>query len=370
MPDIRIKDLTTTASTTAADDFFAADGTTNGTRKLSAYSPTFGGNATVGGTLTANGVFTGGDNATHISFVRNGTATLGPDATATPSLILSTTLKISGTTASTSTSSGALVVGNGTSGGLGVGGNAYIGGDLVVASHTKAIYSQGYVSVKGYQANLFSRGTPLGWTAGLHFYTSGNDYSATIVHYPDNGDLQFFTNATSSNYAASDEALRITTAKQVQVKASTASTSTSSGALVVSGGVGVAGAIYAGAAVSSIQSSNSILAGASLENSSTGNAAAVRLSMTAGTRTGEINTYGSGHATLAGRIRVATSNGQIDFIPSGVFALGIDANDVAIQSGIGLKLGNAYVAGAPTATGYIIIKDSTGTSYKIPAVAL
>jgi len=163
-------------------------------------------------------------------------------------------------------------------------------------------------------------------------------------------------------------------ASGLKVETTTASTSTSSGALVVgngtSGGLGVGGAIYAGGAVSSIQSSNSILAGASLENSSTGNAAAIRLSMTAGTRTGEINTYGSGHATLAGRIRVATSNGQIDFIPSGVFALGIDANDVAIQSGIGLKLGNAYVAGAPTATGYIVIKDSTGTSYKIPAVAL
>jgi hypothetical protein len=35
-----------------------------------------------------------------------------------------------------------------------------------------------------------------------------------------------------------------------------------------------------------------------------------------------------------------------------------------------LWLSNAYVAGAPTATGYLVIKDSTGTSYKIPAVAL
>jgi hypothetical protein len=35
-----------------------------------------------------------------------------------------------------------------------------------------------------------------------------------------------------------------------------------------------------------------------------------------------------------------------------------------------LQVGNAYVAGAPTATGYIVIKDSTGTSYKIPAQAL
>lgn len=32
-----------------------------------------------------------------------------------------------------------------------------------------------------------------------------------------------------------------------------------------------------------------------------------------------------------------------------------------------LKLGNAYQAGAPSSTGYLTIKDSTGTTYKIPA---
>lgn len=48
----------------------------------------------------------------------------------------------------------------------------------------------------------------------------------------------------------------------------------------------------------------------------------------------------------------------------------VSSSDVTIASGVGLKLGNAYAAGAPTATGYIVIKDSTGTSYKIPAVAL
>lgn len=41
-----------------------------------------------------------------------------------------------------------------------------------------------------------------------------------------------------------------------------------------------------------------------------------------------------------------------------------------LPSGYHLALGNAYAAGAPTATGYVVIKDSTGTSYKIPAVAL
>jgi hypothetical protein len=56
MANIRIKDLSTTASSTASDDFFGVDGATNGTRKLDAYSPTFGGNLTVnGGTVNFSG---------------------------------------------------------------------------------------------------------------------------------------------------------------------------------------------------------------------------------------------------------------------------------------------------------------------------
>jgi hypothetical protein len=55
MANIRIKDLANTASSTASDDFIGVDGTTNGTRKLNAYSPTFGGNATVGGALNVTG---------------------------------------------------------------------------------------------------------------------------------------------------------------------------------------------------------------------------------------------------------------------------------------------------------------------------
>lgn len=54
MSDIRINALATTASTTASDDYIAIDGSANGTRKLSAYSPTFGGNLTVSGTGTSS----------------------------------------------------------------------------------------------------------------------------------------------------------------------------------------------------------------------------------------------------------------------------------------------------------------------------
>ena len=55
MADIRIKDLATTATTTASDDFMAVDGTTNGTRKLSANAPSFLGNITSGGVITDQG---------------------------------------------------------------------------------------------------------------------------------------------------------------------------------------------------------------------------------------------------------------------------------------------------------------------------
>lgn len=62
MADIRINALATTAASTASDDFIAVDGTAQGTRKLSAYSPTFGGNLTVSGTGTVSGSFTASSN--------------------------------------------------------------------------------------------------------------------------------------------------------------------------------------------------------------------------------------------------------------------------------------------------------------------
>jgi|688.fasta_scaffold69392_2 hypothetical protein len=125
-------------------------------------------------------------------------------------------------------------------------GTSTIYGDLVVPGQNKAINAQGYFLFKGAYCNIFSRGTSGGWSAGIVFHSSNTNPSASIVHDPTSGDLTLYTNATASNYASTDRALLINTSKQVQVLASTASTSTSSGALVVSGGVGVAGAIFAG----------------------------------------------------------------------------------------------------------------------------
>jgi hypothetical protein len=451
MADIRIKDLTTEAPNSLTGDFLPIDGGT-GTRKLSAFSPSFGGNATVGGTLTVNGSSVGIGTATDASvginsrptittgsfqyglystptvnastsdsgffsmitaassavgsafLLRAFTPTLGSSSTITNAFGLrienigatgvtnawgidiaaqsggsgsnvglrnaGTTL-LTNTTASTTTSSGALVVGNGTSGGLGVGGNAYIGGDLVLSTGGKAIYSQGYVTVKDLQVNLLSRGTNNGWTTGLHFYSSNTDYSATLLHNPGNGELQIYTNATSSNYTASDIALLINTSKQVQVKATTASTSTSSGALVVSGGVGVTGAIYAGGYLSTgnharIGAQSSVVALSANNNVDGGLPAAWTGNYGVGVQYlgSSSNAFFIGDGS-GGSTYFYTRTGSAN-----TARLSIDNTNGNVTIGGILQVGNAYVGGAPTATGYIVIKDSTGTSYKIPAQAL
>jgi hypothetical protein len=56
MADIRIKDITTTASSTANGDFFVIDGTT-GTRKVNAFNASFGGDVSVTGTLSSDNNF-------------------------------------------------------------------------------------------------------------------------------------------------------------------------------------------------------------------------------------------------------------------------------------------------------------------------
>jgi len=401
MADIRIKDLTSEASTSVTGDFLPIDGSI-GTRKLSAYNPTFGGNATLGGTLTVNGagssafatttgfsISTGvttpsggvgvGAIGTGGSFYVNtpslnsnygsGLAIDGsyPGGTGAQSVVnvkafgvmsgggygstlsFQTTLngtfnevmkltsgsvvQVLGTTASTTTSSGALVVGNGTSGGLGVGGAVNIGSTLTVGGQDLILAQSGVV-------NWTIRNTT---TSGLLDIRNG---SGSFLTFPVSaGTVEF--NATN--------------ASTVKVAATTASTGTSSGALVVSGGVGVAGAIYAGGKISLTAGTTSTY-GVTFGDIDLYRSASGILSLTSGTFTGGVG---------AGFFTINSSGAQpLVFATDATERARVDGTNFTISSGIGLKLGNAYVAGAPTATGYIVIKDSTGTSYKIPAVAL
>jgi len=290
MADKRINALATTAPNTASDDFFAVDGTTNGTRKLNAFSPTFGGNATVTGTLTVNGTTASvGAGTGSIISKLNGAAgsyklsiyqsagvdrwyaglaagaESGSDGGAPYSIVALTDagavidnallitraaggsittprpVSISATTASTSTSSGALVVGNGTSGGLGVGGAASIGGPILVGTSSDVYLSRTGAGV----LDLRSASTP-GTLGRLDI----NGTTSAAVGFRQTGSRDWFITAESFELRVScltaASIFAFNSGTPVAMRDSTASTSTSSGALVVSGGVGVAGAINCG----------------------------------------------------------------------------------------------------------------------------
>jgi hypothetical protein len=376
MADTRINALTT-STVSVTDDFLPIDGTTAGTKKLSAFSPSFGGSVTVGQTLTVNsnsastikGSVTIGDSGADANRVVNiigaGTArTYGLQLTGLDVLTRNTSTSVTTLTASgtlTLSSSATTVTGTLTVNGTGT---STIAGDLVVPGQGKAINAQGYFLFKGAYCNIFSRGTSGGWGTGLVFHSSNTDPSASIVHDPTTGDLTLYTNATASNYATTDRALLINTSKQVQVLSSTNSTGIASGALLVSGGVGVAGAVYAGGNIEATGGADFTSVAASFARISTVATAPrltlVRSGSTSNQRAFDIINNQDGlismrfvNDDLSGSTLVATISYTGDFRISGT-----------------LQVGNTYVGGAPTATGYIVIKDSTGNSYKIPAVAL
>lgn len=85
MANVRIKDISTTAASSASDDFVAIDGTTNGTRKLSAYNPTFGGtvSANAAALTTALPVTSGGTGAAGLTGYVKGNGTSAFTASAT-----------------------------------------------------------------------------------------------------------------------------------------------------------------------------------------------------------------------------------------------------------------------------------------------
>jgi hypothetical protein len=85
MANVRIKDISTTAASSASDDFVAIDGTTNGTRKLSAYNPTFGGtvSANAAALTTALPVSSGGTGATTLTGYVKASGTSAMTASAT-----------------------------------------------------------------------------------------------------------------------------------------------------------------------------------------------------------------------------------------------------------------------------------------------
>ena len=212
MADIRIKDLATTAASSASDDYVAIDGSANGTRKLSAYNPSFGGTGTFGGAVTINSnvsyigksgsgnggnwrfvsddgttrwlaglLGTGGETTFSIYDLVNSRQTLA--LTAAGNATLAGNLTVSGT--GTSSIAGNLLVGTTTDGGqkLQVAGTAYVSGDATFAG-------TGAQSIAG--VVKFSAPSNIG--AGTYAWIGGDGSTGMFLNAPTGSTVQFGVN--------------------------------------------------------------------------------------------------------------------------------------------------------------------------------
>lgn len=326
MSNIRINALANTASSSALDDYFPIDGAANNTRKLSAYSPTFGGNATVSG-----GTITGG--ATGLTLAAGGTnqsITLNPSGTGQ----IFANLATGGTVFQINNNNNLSLVLNRTgvanpgSGGITVttGGDCSLRADASCFMRVNATSSpvdvfQAYGPGTTPVANtlvLRNGNTLLGTTTD-----SSNGRLQLATHTTSAGGIGFGTDTSLFRYAAGSLCLDGSgTDTIIQLK--------KSGIIRAEFGVDSGNSVY-------------------IRNSNSGSAA-----ITIGTTQNVTTSQALG---VGGGIQAGF---KLD-----VTGATILRGNTYIASGSDLFLGNAYVAGAPAATGYVTLRDSTGTTYKV-----
>jgi len=240
MADIRIKDLATTASVTASDDFMAVDGTTSGTRKLSAATPSFATSVTTP-SLTSPA-------STNLTL---GTGTSGAAITV---LSASNSIGINCTNPLT------------------IGTNTAVSDVIAVGAST----GSGKFYIRG------STGGEFGWdatSAASGFKITRLLNTNGVITLERISDAFSAINSTVFQITTANNLLiggttDITGSGGLKVFGTTAASSTTSGALQVAGGVGVAGAGYFGGNLNASGVDSQFISSGAVHNFSIGSSGA------------------------------------------------------------------------------------------------
>jgi len=342
MADTRINALATDAAATAADDYFVIDGTTNGTRKHTAYTPVFS-TVTASGSMSITGA--------------TGSLTLGA---ATETLTIAVTAAGAGTITPKSGQpliiSGVSVIGGTTVApnlGLYIASSA-LTSDTQVGIDSEPVFSSAatVLGCAGYfapatAAASFTQTSSIGVRIGNGTKGAGSTITTLYGLKIEN------QTAGVTNYAIS------TGLGLVLIGDTTASTSTSTGALVVSGGVGVAGAIYAGGSLNIAGATASFTAasvGVELGASGSSNTPFIDFHSSASATDYDARLIASGGTASPGQgdLRVRSATLTVDgAINAGSNIVITNAND-----GVGLICQSNTAAGSKAA---IYWKKNTGT---------
>lgn len=217
--------------------------------------------------------------------------------------VAATSVNVSNNTESYGTQSGALVV----NGGAGIGGNLWVGGNLYVANIVATSYSQ--LTVQDPLLYLTANVTyPYNYDIGTfsHFIGgSGNTYQHTgFVRSSANDYWGLFANLAAEPTGTVDWGAtgliwdKIKTGDHI-IANTTPSTSTTTGALQVAGGAGIAGELYVGGAISATTATF-----ASINNTPIGNTTPSTGAFT--TLTAQTETVGGLQAVAIGNVTPGT----------------------------------------------------------------
>jgi hypothetical protein len=340
MADIRIKDLATTAASTASDDFVAVDGSANGTRKLNAYSPTFGGNLTVSGNVSSAGNFATSAASSFPGSVGTNGLSYYFGSSAGGAVIYGKG-SVSDVTLANSSGSDAITIPAGTT-------NAKVVGNLTVSG-------TGTSSVAG----KLGIGNP---SPGEKFEIYGTNQSARIFNtaaYNSSGSAYYgyagyFNSSNADAWFARMVAGKLTT-----------NDNNADGywALQVNG--------HSDGIVERLRvvANGNLLLGTTTDNGAkfqvegyaTFNRNGADGYLSVSRTSGATGTFGAGSTNAY--LGTATNHSLVLYTNS-TTALTLDSSQRCILAGA-LRLNNAYTAGAPTATGYVTLQDSAGNTYKV-----
>ena len=203
---------------------------------------------------------------------------------------------INNSTASTTTNTGALIV----SGGVGIGGAVRIGSNLYM-NNEKLIYAYNTAGVA--ESFLYPR-----WSDNVTYL----DYGSAGFNIRNNGGVtttMFMTNDNKVGIGTSSPGSTLDVNGDVRIRSTATSSSTNSGALIVSGGVGIGGALSAGSVATNT------ITGATIQISPS-----TSINIADNLTTGGINIGRQDGTSTTTTVNIAAGNGQTGTISIGTGA--------------------------------------------------